>query len=560
MRISACVVVPCLVAACGLSVASADPEADALPRSLTERESALIEREPIVAEGLAGFVARGLSEGQQPAGRVACPPEYAPMEGILMAYEGQTGWKRILEQMAARITNEGGANVYVMCDTASEASSVRSAMAFAGADDSRVFTFVQPTNSIWMRDYGPRYIFEGNGGPGADLGVRAVVDHTYNRPRPNDNLIPDFWSGVRGEPEYQIPLVHGGGNYHLSGAADAYSTRLIANENGALSEPEIVDLWRQFQNVETEVTDPLPASVDSTQHIDMWMQITGDRSVVIADYPLASGSTHDQVADAQAATMQAAGYAVTRVDNIGNPQAIHYTFTNVVMCNNIVLLPEYDNIPGSYSANALAAWQAHLPDHQIIQVDCDAIVTAAGVMHCIVMHVPASAGGEDPVVWVTSPNNSGFFDPGEDATITWRTDDDGAFFGDGVSEVDLLLSTDGGQTFEPQATGEPDDGAIAWTVPNIATSQGVLKIVARDADGNEGFDDTDELFIINGSDPACNDADIAAPFGVLDLGDVQAFIAGFLASDPIADIAEPSGVFDLADVQAFIGAFGAGCP
>lgn len=58
----------------------------------------------------------------------------------------------------------------------------------------------------------------------------------------------------------------------------------------------------------------------------------------------------------------------------------------------------------------------------------------------------------------------------------------------------------------------------------------------------------------------CNDADLVEPFGVLDLGDVQAFIAGFLSQDPIADIAPPVGVFDLADVQAFIAAFNAGCP
>ena len=58
----------------------------------------------------------------------------------------------------------------------------------------------------------------------------------------------------------------------------------------------------------------------------------------------------------------------------------------------------------------------------------------------------------------------------------------------------------------------------------------------------------------------CNPADIAAPFGVLDLGDLQAFISGFLASDPIADLAEPFGVLDLSDVQTFIAEFVAGCP
>lgn len=47
--------------------------------------------------------------------------------------------------------------------------------------------------------------------------------------------------------------------------------------------------------------------------------------------------------------------------------------------------------------------------------------------------------------------------------------------------------------------------------------------------------------------------------GVLDLTDVQAFIAAFLAGDTLADITG-DGVLDLADVQAFIASFTAGCP
>ncbi len=48
--------------------------------------------------------------------------------------------------------------------------------------------------------------------------------------------------------------------------------------------------------------------------------------------------------------------------------------------------------------------------------------------------------------------------------------------------------------------------------------------------------------------------------GVLDLGDIQAFIAAFLAHDPAADFAAPFGVWDLADLSAFIAEFNAGCP
>ncbi|MEM7755429.1 MAG: GC-type dockerin domain-anchored protein [Planctomycetota bacterium] len=57
----------------------------------------------------------------------------------------------------------------------------------------------------------------------------------------------------------------------------------------------------------------------------------------------------------------------------------------------------------------------------------------------------------------------------------------------------------------------------------------------------------------------CNAADIAPPATVLDLSDVDAFIAAFTAGEPAADLVEPFGVVDLSDVDAFIDAFLNGC-
>lgn len=55
-------------------------------------------------------------------------------------------------------------------------------------------------------------------------------------------------------------------------------------------------------------------------------------------------------------------------------------------------------------------------------------------------------------------------------------------------------------------------------------------------------------------------ADLAAPFGVLDLNDIGAFVAAFTNSDLLADLAPPFGVLDLGDVSAFTQSFVAGCP
>jgi hypothetical protein len=54
-------------------------------------------------------------------------------------------------------------------------------------------------------------------------------------------------------------------------------------------------------------------------------------------------------------------------------------------------------------------------------------------------------------------------------------------------------------------------------------------------------------------------ADLAEPFGLLDLNDTLAFVQGFVAMDPVADF-DGNGLFDLDDVLAFVQAFLAGCP
>lgn len=58
----------------------------------------------------------------------------------------------------------------------------------------------------------------------------------------------------------------------------------------------------------------------------------------------------------------------------------------------------------------------------------------------------------------------------------------------------------------------------------------------------------------------CNAADLAAPFGALDVDDVLTFLTDFTAANPAADLAAPDGTFDIDDVLTFLVAFNAGCP
>jgi uncharacterized lipoprotein YddW (UPF0748 family) len=84
-----------------------------------------------------------------------------------------------------------------------------------------------------------------------------------------------------------------------------------------------------------------------------------------------------------------------------------------------------------------------------------------------------------------------------------------------------------------------------------------------DLDGDGMVDDADRARLIALLDEATGEpcpADLAPPFGVLDLADVNTFIFGFITQNPVSDLAEPTGVFDLQDIGAFIDSFNGGCP
>lgn len=501
------------------------PEGAAIPRNLTPAEARYLATNPIVVPEY---------DGGTPQGPVWCPGEYEPQQGVLLSWEGPSSWLAILAQMAKHITTAGDADVYINLDNSSELAFAQSSIQAQGANMDRVHFMIVPTDSIWIRDYGPRYIFEG--------GCRAIVDHTYNRPRPLDDVQPFAFGQYKGHHVYIIPLIHGGGNYHLNSLTQANATKLIVNENPTLTEQQIHGHWQAFQDVDTEFYTPFPTFVDATQHIDMWMQIIDDDVVMISDWPNNPGSTQDQICDAAAISMAAMGYTVHRIV-ARSVSGIHYTYTNVVICNDIILIPTYTNAQVSgHNPQALASWQAAAPNHTIIQINCEGIVSAAGVMHCIMMHVPKPMGGEIPTAYLRTQNQAPSYAPASMEDICWLADDDKA-----VTGIDILLSTNSGATYPYTiATGTAHDGELQWTIPDLATARARIKVVARDAAGNSGSDESDADFTITGQRCA---ADCDGDFDQ-DIFDYLCFQDAWVNQMPHADT-EGDGDWDIFDFLAF---------
>ena len=97
--------------------------------------------------------------------------------------------------------------------------------------------------------------------------------------------------------------------------------------------------------------------------------------------------TNDAVND-----LLARGYTVYRTPahNSGflGYSGVHYTYTNAVIVNDMVFIPEYGGSHATDDAEALGVYESAMPDHDIVQVDCADAIEWAGAIHCCACTFP----------------------------------------------------------------------------------------------------------------------------------------------------------------------------
>lgn len=528
------------------------PEGAVLPRHATPAELEFMRLQgerPEVERGIIG----------PPRQPLHTTGEYESMAEIVMDHAGgaNASWRQIQYHMCRYITREGNADVnFAVSSVAAGNNLLNNILAPYVAPDggtinmSRVKYHVRVTNAIWMCDYGPRFAYEGD--------VRVVQDHTYNLggSRPQDDAHPIGFASIHKYPLYDNGLRHGGGNFQLNALDKGFASRLIVNENAGLGEAGVINRLQQWWGLNTTMFNPLPFSIDGTQHLDMWVQVTGDNTVVVGNFQ--NNATGSAIVNAGATWFQSNGWNVLRTSNwlLGG---IHYTYTNTVICNNIIMVPTYTNgtvAPGN--AAALATFQSAMPGHQVIGIPCENIIGAAGAIHCIVRHLPVNKNGVNPGAIVYSPNGGSVYQPNDSVSITWATDDDTK---PQNLTIDIQLSLNGGLSWPITiASGTADDGQFTWTVPDVYTTQGRIRVVARDLQNNIGTDISDADFGIDGTPPPPCMGDTNGDL-VVDAADLSVLLGNFgqPAAGPAFGDVNNDGFCDGADLSVVLGVFGTSC-
>jgi FlgD Ig-like domain len=96
-----------------------------------------------------------------------------------------------------------------------------------------------------------------------------------------------------------------------------------------------------------------------------------------------------------------------------------------------------------------------------------------------------------PVVSVTAPNGAESWTGGQQQSITWTATDNVA-----VTSVDLFYRDAESEPWTPIAMNVANTGSFTWFVHNTPSAAARVRVAARDAVGNQGSDQSDNLFSI----------------------------------------------------------------
>ena len=293
--------------------------------------------------------------------------EFEPMQGVMIRYP--LGIPVSLVKSLAE-------NCQVYCIVQqNQQSSARSSFNNAGVNMNRVTFVTASTDSYWVRDYGPWYIFAGK--------TPAIVDNVYNRPRPNDDAISSVFASFLDIPLYGMNLQHTGGNMMEDGRGHAVSDDLVITENNN-NEDNVRQKMLDYLGIDNyHITiDPQGQYI---AHVDCWGKYLAPDKILIAKLPKTDSryEYYEEVAEYFATTNCCWGYPykVYRVDEPGGSTLAPYT--NSLILNKHVYVPLGSN--STYNQRALQVYRDALPGYEVTGVSNTSYSTGwqnTDALHC----------------------------------------------------------------------------------------------------------------------------------------------------------------------------------
>lgn len=332
-----------------------------------------------------------------PAGYAHSLGEWEEAESVMVLWPNSS----LISALAAR------GNVTILCDSESDRQWWLNWLAQNGIDAANVSFLIVPTNSIWVRDYGPWFILDGNGGFG-------IVDTWYNRPRPLDDVVPGFIAQELNIPMYVIGLTHTGGNYYSDGVFGAFSSTLVYTENASLTQAEVDQRMADYLGVLRYTTGQLAPGI-TIEHFDTFGKLVAPDTFVFSSFPKGSVFREDSENMVRRLSKLTSPYGtpykIYRMRMIVRPGSSgedYRAYINSLISNGVVYMPAYGDAQDDL---ARAVYEQALPGYEVVPVTATSTEWGDSV-HCRTRNLM-----EADTIFIF-PSIRALPGPGEDITVT----------------------------------------------------------------------------------------------------------------------------------------------
>ncbi|MBV6444588.1 MAG: Agmatine deiminase [Ignavibacteriaceae bacterium] len=354
------------------------PLAQDLPKGLTPAEE----------QAMKGYIFPSSTEGvpTPPDFPVRTMAEWEPLGALIITW---TSYTAILRDIVRYAQDE--VPVYIIC---SDSNTVKNYLTQGGVPLNNLNFLITSFNSVWVRDYGPWTVY------GGGVDSLLLIDWVYNRPRPNDDVTPQFFANRYGAVLHEMTsepnrFVATGGNFMNDGMGTGFSSKLILTENPGKTEAQINAMVDAYMGINRYIKmDVLP--YDGIHHIDMHMKLLDEETILVGEYPLgvADGPQIElNLQYIQNNFLNAFGrpYKFVRIlmppdasNRYPNQGGDYRTYTNSVFVNKTVIVPTYEL---RYDTTALRIYREALPGYRIVGINSNVAIPAGGAIHCITKEV-----------------------------------------------------------------------------------------------------------------------------------------------------------------------------
>ena len=315
-----------------------------------------------------------------PTGPVTLDAEYDSCEGVFIRYPFGFGANLFAEMVDAM---QDVAVVYIVTSSQTNKTNCLNYLASHGVPNENIEFIIAPTNSVWIKDYGPWFVRQED----STLGI-IDMPYAWNPFWTNDDHFPEFLEPYWGMDYYGPDFWHDGGNMMTDGHGTMMMSTYVNDSNPGMTNAQICEIYQDYFGQDT-IYIFQKITIDLTGHIDLWAKIMNDTTILVAQ--MQPNDPNYQLVEnhaARMATIPTVYGTPFHIVRCPMPPVTGYykSYLNSLLLNHRAIVPIYNL---TYDAAALDSYQVALgPDWEVIGIDCNSIAFAGGAIHCTTQNVP----------------------------------------------------------------------------------------------------------------------------------------------------------------------------